>query len=224
MRRCSRGRGRSSRAWPIPGPNTRRGRRSWTRPPRPWAATWRRRPATRRPSRPPGSSSPRSWPATSRRTASWRRKEPRSWGWRAIPSASSRRSWPRRCSPWPTRSTSSSSAATRCSERARSDAGRCRPSSASGRTMRPRSATRRASDDVLLVANENSPAQVVISGSVPAIERAEALAKEPTDPRGATVGRRRVPLAVDGAARARRSTSGSTRSRSRRRGSRSRRT
>jgi len=33
-------------------------------------------------------------------------------------------------------------------------------------------------DDVLLVANQNSPAQVVISGSVPAIERAEALAKE----------------------------------------------
>ena len=33
-------------------------------------------------------------------------------------------------------------------------------------------------DDVLLVANENSPAQVVLSGSVPAIERAEALAKE----------------------------------------------
>ena len=67
-------------------------------------------------------------------------------------------------------------AATRCSEPARSDAGRCRPSSASGRTMRQRSATRR-SDDVLLVANENSPAQVAISGSVPAIERAEALAK-----------------------------------------------
>lgn len=33
-------------------------------------------------------------------------------------------------------------------------------------------------DDVLLVANENSPAQVVISGSLGAIERAEALAKE----------------------------------------------
>ncbi|MEA2558166.1 MAG: [acyl-carrier-protein] S-malonyltransferase [Actinomycetota bacterium] len=33
-------------------------------------------------------------------------------------------------------------------------------------------------DEVLLVANQNSPAQVVISGSVPAIERAEALAKE----------------------------------------------
>lgn len=33
-------------------------------------------------------------------------------------------------------------------------------------------------DDVLLVANENSPTQVVISGSVVAIERAEALAKE----------------------------------------------
>ena len=33
-------------------------------------------------------------------------------------------------------------------------------------------------DDVLVVANENSSAQVVISGSVPAIERAEALAKE----------------------------------------------
>jgi [acyl-carrier-protein] S-malonyltransferase len=32
-------------------------------------------------------------------------------------------------------------------------------------------------DDVLLVANQNSPAQVVISGSVAAIERAEALAK-----------------------------------------------
>jgi len=32
--------------------------------------------------------------------------------------------------------------------------------------------------DVLLVANENSPAQVVISGSIPATERAEALAKE----------------------------------------------
>lgn len=33
-------------------------------------------------------------------------------------------------------------------------------------------------DDVLLVANENSPAQVVISGSIAAVERAEALAKE----------------------------------------------
>jgi [acyl-carrier-protein] S-malonyltransferase len=33
-------------------------------------------------------------------------------------------------------------------------------------------------DDVLVVANENSPAQVVISGSVGAIERAEALAKD----------------------------------------------
>ncbi len=33
-------------------------------------------------------------------------------------------------------------------------------------------------DDVLLVANQNSPAQVVISGSVAAIERAEALAAE----------------------------------------------
>ena len=32
--------------------------------------------------------------------------------------------------------------------------------------------------DILLVANENSPQQVVISGSVPAIERAEALAAE----------------------------------------------
>ena len=33
-------------------------------------------------------------------------------------------------------------------------------------------------DGVLVVANENSPAQVVISGSVPAIERAETLARE----------------------------------------------
>ena len=33
-------------------------------------------------------------------------------------------------------------------------------------------------DDVVVVANENSPAQSVISGSVSAIERAEALAKE----------------------------------------------
>jgi [acyl-carrier-protein] S-malonyltransferase len=33
-------------------------------------------------------------------------------------------------------------------------------------------------EDVLLVANENSPQQVVISGSVPAIERAEDLAAE----------------------------------------------
>ena len=33
-------------------------------------------------------------------------------------------------------------------------------------------------DDVLVVANENSPAQSVISGSVPAVERAEALAKQ----------------------------------------------
>ena len=32
-------------------------------------------------------------------------------------------------------------------------------------------------EDILLVANENSPAQVVLSGSVAAIERAEALAK-----------------------------------------------
>ena len=31
--------------------------------------------------------------------------------------------------------------------------------------------------DVLLVANQNSPAQVVISGSIPAIERAEELAR-----------------------------------------------
>jgi [acyl-carrier-protein] S-malonyltransferase len=35
-------------------------------------------------------------------------------------------------------------------------------------------------DDVLVVANENSPVQVVISGSIPAIERAEAVAKERT--------------------------------------------
>jgi [acyl-carrier-protein] S-malonyltransferase len=33
-------------------------------------------------------------------------------------------------------------------------------------------------DDVLVVANENSPVQSVISGSVPAIERAEALARD----------------------------------------------
>jgi [acyl-carrier-protein] S-malonyltransferase len=33
-------------------------------------------------------------------------------------------------------------------------------------------------DDVLVVANENSPVQVVISGSIPAIERAETLAEE----------------------------------------------
>lgn len=33
-------------------------------------------------------------------------------------------------------------------------------------------------EDVLLVANENSPKQVVISGSVPAVERAERLASE----------------------------------------------
>ena len=33
-------------------------------------------------------------------------------------------------------------------------------------------------DDVLVVANENSPVQVVASGSVPAIERLETLAKE----------------------------------------------
>jgi len=33
-------------------------------------------------------------------------------------------------------------------------------------------------EDVLLVANENSPVQVVASGSVPAVERLEALAKE----------------------------------------------
>jgi [acyl-carrier-protein] S-malonyltransferase len=35
-----------------------------------------------------------------------------------------------------------------------------------------------AGDDILLVANENSPQQVVISGSVEAIDRAEALARE----------------------------------------------
>jgi [acyl-carrier-protein] S-malonyltransferase len=33
-------------------------------------------------------------------------------------------------------------------------------------------------DDVLVVANENTPMQVVIAGSVPAIERAETLAKD----------------------------------------------
>ena len=36
----------------------------------------------------------------------------------------------------------------------------------------------RGDHDVLVVANQNSPVQVVLSGSVPAIERAEALAKE----------------------------------------------
>ena len=48
------------------------------------------------------------------------------------------------------------------------------------RTPRPRRSLcdEARGDDVLLVANENSPVQVVISGSVPAIERAEALAKE----------------------------------------------
>jgi [acyl-carrier-protein] S-malonyltransferase len=33
-------------------------------------------------------------------------------------------------------------------------------------------------DDVLIVANQNSPVQVVASGSIPAIERLEALAKD----------------------------------------------
>lgn len=33
-------------------------------------------------------------------------------------------------------------------------------------------------DDVLVVANENSPVQVVISGSIPAVERAQAIAAE----------------------------------------------
>ena len=56
-------------------------------------------------------------------------------------------------------------------------------------------------DDVLVVANENSPVQVVISGSIPAIEREEALAKE----RRICALRRNVagavPLRVDAAGR-----------------------
>ena len=79
-------------------------------------------------------------------------------------------------------------------------------------------------DDVLLVANENSPQQVVISGSVAAIERAEALCAERKIRAVRLRRRRRVPLAVDGAGGGAAARGASTPRRSRRRGSPSRRT
>ena len=54
-------------------------------------------------------------------------------------------------------------------------------------------------DDVLVVANRNSPAQSVVSGSVPAIERLEAAAKEAQDAGRAPSGGGRLPLGADAA-------------------------
>ena len=52
--------------------------------------------------------------------------------------------------------------------------------------------------DVLLVANENSPQQVVISGSVAGDRAGGGARRRPQDPRRAPQGRRRLPLAADG--------------------------
>ena len=98
----------------------------------------------------------------------------------------------------------------RVRDRGRARAARCRPRraaaghddarcSASAPTRRAALCDEARGDDVLVVANENSPQQVVISGSVPAIERAEALAARAEDPRGSAQRRRSVPLPADGA-------------------------
>ena len=198
MRRCSRGRGRSSRAWPIlgrppggegdPGRGLRGlGPRCGDDGPRPGGP----RDHQVRPARAPGLR---------------RRGVPRPGGGRSLVRGSG--------GPFPRRVRGARGCGgalladaldlvvvrgTRCSEPARSDAGRCRPSSASGRTMRQRSATRRATTTCSSSRTRTPPRRSCDLRQRSGDRTRGGAREEPTDPRGATVGRRRVPLSVDGA-------------------------
>ena len=166
------------------------------------AATSSRAAATRRCSRPPSSCSRRCSPATSpafrvleaegvagrrRRRALARRVR------RARRGRGARRS-PTRCGSWPSRPRDAGGGR----GAARDDDARC---SASAPTDAAALCDEARGDDVLLVANENSPQQVVISGSVAGDRTRRGARGRAEDPRGAAERRRRVPLAADGAGR-----------------------